>query len=193
MIVRPLSQPSEPLTLEECYRHLRIDPIEFDSDGQGHRPDDDLILGLARAARQHCEHFTGLSLMSSDYELALDEWPEDGEIVLPRAPFLSVQEIRVSDDSSDWPLDESSYTVDDYSKVPYGILRPVSEWPAIEEGNQARIRFRTGPTEAILAAMLLLVGHWYANREAVGNLQQQLLPLGVEALLRPYRVHLALA
>lgn len=193
MTVTPLSAPSEPLTLDQCYQQLRVDPVTFDSDGQGHRPDDDLILSLAHAARQHCESFVGLPLMSADYELALDEWPEDGEIILPRGPFLSVVQITASDDSSDGPLDESLYTIDDYSKIPYGILRPVSAWPDIAVGSQARIWFRTGANDAIMAAMLLLVGHWYANREAVGTAQQQALPIGVEAILRPYRVHLALA
>lgn len=43
-------------------------------------------------------------------------------------------------------------------------------------------------TPGIWAAMLLLIGHWYANREAVnvGNITSEL-PLGVEALLLRHR------
>ncbi|MDW2745141.1 head-tail connector protein [Atlantibacter subterraneus] len=43
-------------------------------------------------------------------------------------------------------------------------------------------------TSGIWAAMLLLIGHWYANREAVnvGNITSEL-PLGVEALLMQHR------
>lgn len=42
----------------------------------------------------------------------------------------------------------------------------------------------------VRTAMLLLVGHWYANREAVvsGNTPAEL-PLAVEALLQPYRIY----
>ena len=43
--------------------------------------------------------------------------------------------------------------------------------------------------ESIRQAILLLVGHWYENREAtvgVGNMQ--VLPMGVKALLSDYRV-----
>lgn len=40
----------------------------------------------------------------------------------------------------------------------------------------------------VKAAILLLVGHWYANREAVTTLNALLLPFGVEDLLRPYRL-----
>lgn len=43
-------------------------------------------------------------------------------------------------------------------------------------------------TSGIWAAMLLLIGHWYANREAVnvGNITSEL-PLGVDALLMQHR------
>jgi len=41
----------------------------------------------------------------------------------------------------------------------------------------------------IKQAMLLMIGHWYANREAVavGSISAASLPLAVEALLAPYR------
>lgn len=42
----------------------------------------------------------------------------------------------------------------------------------------------------IRTAMLLLIGHWYANREAVniGNITSEI-PLAVEALLQPHRIY----
>ncbi|GJK86863.1 MULTISPECIES: head-tail connector protein [Citrobacter] len=44
--------------------------------------------------------------------------------------------------------------------------------------------------EDVKAAILLLVGHWYANREAVniGNITTEI-PFTVEALLQPYRIY----
>ena len=43
-------------------------------------------------------------------------------------------------------------------------------------------------TSGIWAAMLLLIGHWYANREAVNvGIITSELPLGVEALLMQHR------
>lgn len=46
------------------------------------------------------------------------------------------------------------------------------------------------PGEDVKAAMLLLIGHWYANREAVniGNITTEI-PFAVEALLQPYRIY----
>lgn len=42
----------------------------------------------------------------------------------------------------------------------------------------------------VRTAMLLLIGHWYANREAVniGNITSAV-PFAVEALLQPYRIY----
>ena len=36
-------------------------------------------------------------------------------------------------------------------------------------------------------AILLMVGHWYANREAVAPGQMHEVPMAVDALIRPYR------
>ncbi|MBJ9352434.1 phage gp6-like head-tail connector protein [Citrobacter koseri] len=46
------------------------------------------------------------------------------------------------------------------------------------------------PGDDVKAAMLLLIGHWYANREAVniGNITTEV-PFAVEALLQPYRIY----
>lgn len=42
----------------------------------------------------------------------------------------------------------------------------------------------------IRAAMLLLIGHWYANRETVGvGVSATEVPFAVEALLQPYRIY----
>lgn len=43
--------------------------------------------------------------------------------------------------------------------------------------------------ENVDVAMLLLVGHWYANREAVNTGTTSALPFAVEALLQPYRIY----
>ncbi|ORM66145.1 head-tail connector protein [Pantoea rwandensis] len=42
----------------------------------------------------------------------------------------------------------------------------------------------------VRTAMLLLIGHWYANREAVniGNITSEI-PLAVDALLQPHRIY----
>lgn len=42
----------------------------------------------------------------------------------------------------------------------------------------------------VKAAMLLLIGHWYANRETVSVGQTSVeVPFAVESLLQPYRIY----
>lgn len=41
----------------------------------------------------------------------------------------------------------------------------------------------------VRTAMLLLIGHWFANREAVTANSASEVPLAVEALLQPYRIY----
>ena len=46
------------------------------------------------------------------------------------------------------------------------------------------------PGGDVKAAMLLLIGHWYANRETVSGGQTVAeVPFAVEALLQPYRIY----
>lgn len=195
---RAVSKPqSEPLTLAECYQHLNLG--EITSDG---RPDDSLILAYASAAREYCENFTGLSLALKEYEVVLTAFTDT--IELPHPPFVGLPNgITFTDDVSDNAIDEDSYTVDDFSDQ-FAVISPVTSWPEVPTGNRIRIRFRAGYGDeseafgelpmAIKQAMLLLVGHWFANREAVivGDTVANL-PLAVESLLRPYRVRLGMA
>lgn len=41
----------------------------------------------------------------------------------------------------------------------------------------------------VRTAMLLLVGHWFANREAVSDKSLSEIPLAVNALLQPYKIY----
>lgn len=197
-IVADVDFENEPLTLAECYRQLRIDAV--DSDGH---PEDDDIMEMVSEAREYCEAFTGLSLAVKDYEVVLNAWPDDDVIVLPNPPFIALLNgITIDDTVSDNAIDEDSYTVDDYSGLMVRIS-PVSQWPTLASGNVIRIRYRAGYGDqsqaaadvprSIKRAMRLLIGHWYQNREAVGDAQHREIPLGVEALLRPHRVLLGMA
>ncbi|MBY0633754.1 head-tail connector protein [Enterobacter sp. NIC22-4] len=61
--------------------------------------------------------------------------------------------------------------------------------------NQSSLGYADDPEPILLnddvkAAMLLLIGHWYANREsvAIGQTVAEV-PLAVESLLQPYRIY----
>jgi uncharacterized phiE125 gp8 family phage protein len=69
----------------------------------------------------------------------------------------------------------------------------LSVWPSVRLDDKAvQITYLAGyggaanvPTPA-KHAIKMLVGHWYANREAVGNAGQNV-PMGVAALLEPLK------
>lgn len=191
----------EPLTIEECRLHLRVDASET-SDGGTH-PDDSLILALLSAAREQCENFTGLSFARRTLEIALDEYPDDADpIELPFGPVLMVESITAGEgsDATTWAAED--FVLDDYSS-PAKIV-PVADWPALTAAtNTIKIRYLAGYgvdsdggeliPYAARAAILLTLGHLYDNREDTTDRQVFELPYGAECLLRPLRVRLGMA
>ena len=93
--------------------------------------------------------------------------------------------LRVDNDAEDYLI--TAYTaaaVDYVEKFCDGSLVESLSPPPEDKEPPREVLFTPG----IWAAMLLLIGHWYANREAVnvGNITSEL-PLGVEALLFRHR------
>lgn len=185
---------AEPLTLDECRLHLRVDP----TDGDTH-PDDDLIMALQTAARQHCENYLGLSLVTKTLEIALDEFPteDDGAIELPMGPVNAIISVTVGEDS-DALQDEDTYVLDEFS-VPNRLI-PVSEWPtATASTNNIRIIYivgydasnsSDGPTipRTIMQAIKLLLADWYNHREDTSYDRLSAIPNGVKTLLDLHRI-----
>lgn len=206
--------PEEALTLDECRLHLNVAPYEVDSDGVGTHPDDTLIMALQAAARQHCEAFLGLSLTMRVLEAALDRFPTtaaDGStaIELPMGPVVDVMSVTVGTGGSDssggsdsTELTAADFELDDF-RSPMRLL-PTATWPAVTASpNAVRIRYVAGygtdsdggyPLPAVFrAALLLVLGHLYANRETSVEKALSEIPLGAEALMRPHRVLLGMA
>lgn len=179
----------EPVSVAEAKAHLRVDADT----------DDALITALVAAARQHAEAVTRRALITQTWELVLDGWPSGGEIALPLPPLQSVTSIAYTDaDAGEHVLDAGDYLVDTAAE-PGRIVRTAAGWPSVslQEAAAIRVRFVAGygdaaadVDEAIRQAILLLVGHWYENREAVvgtGAVPKPL-PLAFDALLWPYRI-----
>ena len=196
----------EPLTIEECRQHLESQPYgDTDVDAL----DDAMILALLGAAREHCEDFLGLSLSPRILELSIDTFPSvtDGVgIDLPMGPVREILYISgeppSTDIDSDSTLAEDSYLLDTYS-VPNRVV-PVTSWPSVTSATNAiKIRYLAGYGEdseggeplpfSLRAAMLLVLGHLYENREDSTAVQTYEIPLGAQALMRPRRVRLGMA
>lgn len=156
----------EPVSLAEAKLHCRVDA----------GTEDTLIGALITAAREYCEALTGASLIVSSYRLELSRFPDSaGDIVLPRRAIINTIQVQYVDPSGT-TITMTSGT--DYRLVnnimPPRVRRPYAAasvlWPrALEIDDAVQITFST--TVAVPAqakqAILLLVGHWYANRESV--------------------------
>jgi uncharacterized phiE125 gp8 family phage protein len=200
---------SEPVTLAEIKAHLRIDFT-----------DDDEIIGLyLAAARQQAEKYTGCGFIEQTWDLYLDAFPHGNHegfhrrrhsnvIEIAKAPLLDVIGVFYLDGNGDeQELSADLYDVD-VTSLPARIV-PVSSWPSIKvAANAVRVQFTVGFKNAdspalddvpapIKAAILLTLGHLYANRESVivGAIRAATveLPQGAIWLLNDYRAHRGMA
>lgn len=176
----------EPVSLIEAKAHCRI----------GISDDDGLLAGYLIAARDFVESFIYRRLMTQTWDLKLDGFPACIEI--PTGPLQSVTSIQYVDTAgATQTLSASLYEVDSSSAVPRISPKYGQVWPSTyDQLNAVTIRIVLGygsnpgsVPESIRLAILLLVGHWYENREAVnvGNIVSEM-PFAARSLLWPYRV-----
>jgi uncharacterized phiE125 gp8 family phage protein len=160
--------------------------------------EDDLISALITAAREYCEGFTGRALATQTLEAYPQRFPRVNEIELPCPPLQSVTSVKYTDSDGDETTmtADTDYIVDTDSTVGRIVLPYAGTWPAatLYTVNPIKIRYVAGYTtipRSIKQAMLLLIGHWYANREAVligqGTMSKEI-EFAVKALLSMYRV-----
>jgi len=192
----------EPITLDEARDHLRVTPSE---DSPTSHPDDDIIMLQLGAAREWCENYIKRSIAQKTLELALDSFPTNGKIELQMPPVISVMSVSYSDgDGNQQTVSSSDYVLNDYVDPPLLVLATGATWPTTDNSvNAIKIRYLTGYTldfdspdsnpfpKAIRAAILLLLGHWYANRELIGS--PTVMQYAVESLLLPYRLRTSMA
>jgi uncharacterized phiE125 gp8 family phage protein len=209
-VISITAEPAIPLA--ECRAHLEATQYGDSDDDPVDALDDTMILAWLEAAREFCEDFLGESLTPRVLEIALDAFPTtraDGQtwIELPRGPVTEVVSVTIpdasgdSDDTDASVMDEADYVLDDFS-VPARLV-PAASWPAASGTNAIRIRYSAGyaldtdgqtsmPWVA-RAAMLLILGHLFKNREETTEKAMAHLPNGAEALMRPRRVLLGMA
>jgi uncharacterized phiE125 gp8 family phage protein len=183
---------SEPLFIEEVKQHLHVDSEEQDA----------LLFALIAAARQHLDGETGYlgrSLITQTWELTLDHFPfGENPIYLPLPPIQSISQITYIDPAGvTQTLASNKYQLSaDKTWLP--SVRPAyaEYWPTTRNQKDAvQVRFVAGYGDSndipgpLKVGMLLLIGHYFANREAViAGISAAELPMGADALFSPYRV-----
>lgn len=203
MALKRITPPANmPITLAEAKKHLREDSDDFNEQ----------IEAFIEAAVDFVEGptgFLGRALIDQEWDLYLDAFPcsidaRPNEIEIPLPPLISVSGVYYLDsDGVEQTFSASSYTVDTASEPGRVMLKSAGSWPTIQQAaNAVRVRFRAGyldqtvsPAEddvpgTIKAAILILVGDLYANRESqVVGVSVAKLPWSAEALLRTKRIH----
>lgn len=169
--------------------HLRVD----------HDDEDSLISSLLATAEAHVESVTGRTLLKRQHTLSLHTFHVrcDGLILLPLPPLQSVDQIQYVDGNGDTrTLDPSAYQVDAYSTPARLLPAPGEYWPVVRtQFGAVTITYTAGygdsgddVPEPIRQAILLLLGHWFENREATGLGTMSPVPIAVDSLLSPYKV-----
>jgi len=178
MTVVVTAPPAEFVSLADGLAHLRVEP-----------GDDDVYVGLLlRAAQAHLEGPGGwLGRAVGVQTLEWRGYSCDGVISLPYPPFRSLVSVK---DASGGDVDPDTLDVETQRFRAAVITRKSGAWP----GGPIRITYTVGydPEDAEAApirhAILLLVGHWYQNREGVTAGQMSAMPFAVDALLAPLRI-----
>ena len=176
----------EPVTVEEAKAYLRID----------HGHEDAVLASLITASRLHIETALNLALVSQRWLWQFDRWPKSYIVELPLRPVQSIESVRVKIDDDRETLLSSDYYILECTNQSAQLISQSGIWPqpSVPRGG-IEIEFIAGFGEAselvpapIRQALLMLVAHWYENREpvSVGQSASQI-PDTVSALLMPYR------
>ncbi|WP_271270224.1 head-tail connector protein [Aliamphritea hakodatensis] len=148
--------------------------------------DDDLLTAYIHAAHQLCQTITGRYFgnhtllfkgrLSDEIELAAD--------------LQTVASVKYRNcEGSQQVISESDYGVSTSGLVgfvrPYGVVSDVHK----KDPEPVTIEFVAGMPvpKTVVQAILLLVSHWYENRQAVGRVTEET-EYSVNALLKHYRV-----
>lgn len=182
------------VTLEEAKKHCRA--TYYDDD-------DAYLQALIQVATSNIdgpEGWLGRAVREQELEYTIDRFPcagdngRPGQLKLPMPTLISVNAVEYT------ATDGATGTITDFREfgvgAPFGgyILPALSNsWPSVlGDAGSVRVTFTAGYSEipkSITHAALLMIGHWFENREAVTEAKLSEMPIGVSALLMPHRVY----
>lgn len=190
-LIRTGAPATTPVSLAETKAHLRVDASDEDT----------LIASLIDVAVSHVERALGIALITQGWTVVRDAWPGGWLVELPLAPLQSVASVTTYDaDGAGTVFDASDYFVDTASRPPRLVLHGTAPWPAPgRRANGIEIALTAGfgdaatdVPEPVRQALLMLVAHWYENREPAplgpGPVEVPATAAGLLAPWRPVRL-----
>lgn len=155
---------ADPVSVDEARDHCRLTTDD----------EDEQLAAWIKAATELGQKRTNKQFITATWKLTLDAFPA-WEICLRRSPVQSVTSIVYVDDAgSSQTLSASLYRL--VSTVDPPIIEPAynQSWPATrQQAGAVEVTFVAGFGAAsavparVKQAILLMVGHWYQNREAI--------------------------
>jgi len=185
MIKKLVTAPAfEPVSLADAKSQCRVDIAD----------DDALISGLVTAARQYVESETGLALITQTWDVFADEFRHSMRLLpSPVGAVVSVSYVDMTGVIQVVP--PAKYRLDSVSEPARLTPEYLRLWPiALHVINAVTIRVVSGFASSndvpagIKQAMLLLISHWYENREGASPTNLTEIPHGVDRLLAQHRV-----
>ncbi|MEL6111216.1 MAG: head-tail connector protein [Pseudomonadota bacterium] len=181
LIAAPIS---EPITLDDMKRHLRLLTPDHD----------DSLSQLLVAARHALEARAGLAFATQRWTLALDaeRVARCPDVLLPLSPVKSVDSVTLIDhDGNRMSMADSEFSISAgtigrvrFRNIPTAEIRPLG---GIE------IDFTAGydsisliPAE-LRHAVRLLTAHFFENRESASETRVFSIPRTIDTLVAPYR------
>lgn len=191
MMLRPalVTAPADiPVTLTEAKAWMWVD----------HSSHDTLITSMLAGAVAHLDGYTGIlgrCIINQTWRVDLPDWPADGDIRLPFPDVSSVM-VKYSDtNDAEQTVSAALYETMQDHRGSFVRFKEGFTSPGVYDDRTDAVRVTlvagfgaaaANVPEAVKTAIKMLAAHWYANREAVGVAMQEV-PLGVTALLAPYR------
>ncbi len=168
------------VTLDDAKLHARVSGSD----------EDPLIQGLISAATSYTENYQWSQLITATHVMRLERFRSP--IELWPNPVQSVTSVAYVDTAgaTQTLVNPTNYTTDVYSK-PARVIPAYSTWWPATRGyvNDVTITYQTGfgdTSPSVPAttrqAILLLVAHWFRNREAAGISANEI-SFAVKALL----------
>ncbi len=179
----------EPVDLALAKVQCRIEPDVVDEDG--------VLAAYIAAARSWVEDYTGRPLMTQTWQMSLPDFPT--RVWLPyAAPLASITHVKYYDTTNTLTtLSSSVYTTAAFSEPACLTLVDGQVWPSVYVRDDAvQIEYVVGVSDVasvppkLVQAVQMLVGHWYANREAVSvnGANAMEIPFAAEALCAHHRL-----